>query len=176
MRPKDPFHVPKLLEGLKTWLQSMNNASASDVAMLEKPAEAPSLVEVSTRLQSRAIVGTFALLMLYFLYFASPILIPIIMALLLSMLLAPIVRLLDWVRVPRTLGSLIAVAAAVGALFGIAASLTGPAQSWLTEPQRFSRLEEKLRPLTAPFEKLQYATEQVEKATAPREGPPVQQV
>src|SRR5947209_6456297 len=57
---------------------------------------------------------------------------PIIMALLLSMLLAPIVRLLDWIRVPRTLGSLIAVAAAVGALFGIAASLSGPAQSWLT--------------------------------------------
>jgi predicted PurR-regulated permease PerM len=130
----------------------------------------------SPSLQSRAIVGIFALLALYFLYFASPILIPIIMALLLSMLLAPIVRLLEWLRVPRTLGSLFAVAAAVGALFGIAASLSGPAQSWLTEPQRFSRLEEKLRPLTAPFGKLQYATEQVEKATAPSEVPPIQKV
>ena len=81
------------------------------------------------------------------------------MILLLRMLLAPFVRLLEWVRVPRTLGSLIAVAAAVGALFAIAASVSGPAQSWLTEPQRFSHLEEKLRPLTAPFEKLQHATE-----------------
>ena len=27
--------MPKLLEGLKTWLQSMNDASASDVAVLE---------------------------------------------------------------------------------------------------------------------------------------------
>jgi predicted PurR-regulated permease PerM len=92
------------------------------------------------------------------------------------MLLAPFVRLLEWIRVPRTLGSLIAVAAAVGALFGIAASLSGPAQNWLTEPQRFSRLEEKLRPLTAPFGKLQYATEQVEKAAAPRDMPPIQKV
>jgi len=122
------------------------------------------------------IVGIFALLMFYFLHFASPILIPIIMALLLSMLLAPFVRLLEWIRVPRTLGSLIVVVAAAGVLLGIAASLSGPAQSWLTEPERLSRLEEKLRPMTALFEKLQYATEQLEKTTAPRDGPPIQKV
>jgi hypothetical protein len=55
-------------------------------------------------------------------------------------------------------------------------SLKGPAQNWLTEPQRFYGLEEKLRPITAPFEKLQYATDQLEKATAPRDGPPIQKV
>src|ERR1700736_5786344 len=139
----------------------MNDAWASDVAAAEAPeklAEPPAPGKASVRLQSGAIVGIFVLLVFYFLYFASPILIPIITALLLSMLLAPFVRLLEWVRVPRTLGSLIVVAAAVGALVGIAASLRGPAQSWLTDPQRFSRLEERLRPITAPFEKLQHAT------------------
>jgi predicted PurR-regulated permease PerM len=175
-RRKDLLHVPKLLEGAKTWLQSLNETWASDVAVDETPAEAPTLVKAGARLQSGAIVGIFALLVFYFLYFASPILIPIITALLLSMQLAPFVRLLEWVRVPRTLGSLIVVVAAVGVLFGIAASLRGPAQSWLTEPQRFSRLEEKLRPIMAPLKQLQYATEQVEKAAAPRDGPPVQKV
>jgi predicted PurR-regulated permease PerM len=92
------------------------------------------------------------------------------------MLLAPFVRLLEWGRVPRILGSLIVVAAAVGALFGIAASLRGPAQNWLTEPQRFSRLEEKLRPITAPIENLQYAIVQLEKAMAPRDAPTIQKV
>jgi len=157
----------------------MNDAWASDVAVREtpeKPTEAPIPVEASARLQSGVIVGIFALLMFYFLHFASPILIPIIMALLLSMLLAPFVRLLEWIRVPRTLGSLIVVVAAAGVLLGIAASLSGPAQSWLTEPERLSRLEEKLRPMTALFEKLQYATEQLEKTTAPRDGPPIQKV
>jgi predicted PurR-regulated permease PerM len=143
---------------------------------LAKRVEAPTLVEASARLQSVAIVGIFGLLVFYFLYFASPILIPIITALLLSMLLAPFVRLLEWVRVPRTLGSLIVVVAAVGALVGIAASLRDPAQSWLTDSQRFSRLEEKLRPITAPLEKLQHATDQLERATAPRDGPPIQKV
>jgi len=83
--------VPKLLQGLKTWLQSMNDASALDVAVpetFEKRAEAPTPVEASSRLQSGAILGIFTLLVFYFLYFASPILIPIITALLLSMLLA----------------------------------------------------------------------------------------
>ena len=128
--------MSKVLEGLKTWLRSMNDASASDVVVgetPEKPAEAPPPVRASARLQSGAIVGIFALLMFYFLNFASPILIPIIAALLLSMLLAPFVGLLERVRVPRTLGSLIVVVAAIGALFGIAASLRGPAQSWLSE-------------------------------------------
>ena len=44
--------------------------------------------ELGARLQSRAVTGIFILLALYFLYFASPILIPIVTALLLSMLLA----------------------------------------------------------------------------------------
>ena len=119
-------HVPKLLEDLKTWLRSMNDAPASDVALretLEKPAEIPSIVQASARLQTGAIVGIFALLVFHFLYLASPILIPIFTALLLSMLLAPFVRLLKLVHVPRTLGSLIVVVAAVGGLVGIAASL-----------------------------------------------------
>jgi predicted PurR-regulated permease PerM len=173
--------VPKLLENLKTRLRSMSDAWASDVAVGSetpgKPAAALTpRVETSARLQSAVTVGIFALLVFYFLYFASPILIPIITALLLSMLLAPFVRALEWVRVPRSLGSLIVVAAAVGGLFGVAASLRGPAQSWLTEPQRFSRLEEKLRPITVPLQKLQYATEQFENATAPKGGPLIQQV
>jgi predicted PurR-regulated permease PerM len=171
--------VSKLLEGLKTWLPSMNDASASDVVVgetPEKPTDAATPVVAGARLQSGAIVGIFALLVFYFLYFASPILIPIIMALLLSMLLAPFVGLLERVRVARTLGSLIVVVAAIGALFGIAASLRGPAQSWLSEPQRFSRLEEKLRPITASFEKFQYAAEQVEKATVPRNVSSIEKV
>jgi predicted PurR-regulated permease PerM len=178
-RFSDLLHVSKALEGLKTWLQSMNDASASDVVVgetPEKPAEAAPPVGAGGRIQSGATVGIFALLVFYFLYFASPILIPIITALLLSMLLAPFVGLLERVRVARTLGSLIVVVAAIGALFGIAASLRGPAQSWLSEPQRFSRLEEKLRPITGSFEKFQYAAEQVEKATAPRNGPSIQKV
>jgi hypothetical protein len=67
-RRKDLFHVPKLLEGLKTWFQSIN-AAASDVAVpetLEKRAEAPTPVAISSRLQSGAILGIFTMLIFTF--------------------------------------------------------------------------------------------------------------
>ena len=166
----------KVLEGLKTRLQMMRSAWMSDLVIVgppETPTEFAAPVQVEKRGQSGAIITIVVLLVFYFLYFASPILIPIVMALLLSMLLAPLVRLMARLRVPRTLGSLIVVGTAVGLLFGIAASLSGPAQSWLTEPQRFSRLEEKLRPIAAPLEKLQYAIAQLGKAMAPATGPAI---
>jgi predicted PurR-regulated permease PerM len=178
-RRKEQVHVLKLLEGITSRLQLIGSEWASGAGLVESPktfAEIPPLMKAEGRLQSGAIVGIFALLVFYFLYFASPIIIPIVTALLLSMLLSPLVRQLEWLRVPRVLGSLIVVVVAVGSLFGVAASLSGPAQNWLTEPQRFSRLEEKLRPIAAPLEKLQYALAQVGKAMAPRDGPPIQEV
>jgi predicted PurR-regulated permease PerM len=171
--------VLKLLEGVKAQLQLMGSEWVSGTGPVESPetfAEISPLIKPEGRLQSGAIVGIFALLVFYFLYFASPIIIPIVTALLLSMPLSPLVRQLERLRVPRTLGSLIVVVAAVGSLFGIAASLSGPAQSWLTDQQRFSRLEEKLRPIAAPLEKLQYAMAQVGKSIAPKNGPPIQEV
>jgi predicted PurR-regulated permease PerM len=172
--------VPKLLKGLKAWLQSMGDGWASGGSVGDVPEKRSDPLDMSiednARLRTAAIVGVFSLLVFYFLFFASPILIPIITALLLSMLLAPFVRLLEWARVPRTLGAMIVVLATVGGLFGIVASLRGPAESWLTDPQRFSRLEEKLRPIAAPFKKLQFVKEQLEKATAPSDGPTIQKV
>src|SRR5947209_6456295 len=53
----------------------MTDAWASDVAV-DETTGAPAPVEAGARLQSGAIVGIFVLLVLYFLYFASPILIP----------------------------------------------------------------------------------------------------
>jgi predicted PurR-regulated permease PerM len=171
--------VPKVLEGFKTWLKSVNEAWAPAVAVGDMPAQhadAPDPAQGGGRLQSGATVGIFALLVFYFLYFASPILIPIITALLLSMLLAPFVGLLEWVRVPRTLGALIVVMVAVGILFGVAAGLRVPAQSWLTEPSRFARLEEKLRPMAASLTEIQNAIGQLEKAMAPSDGSALQKV
>jgi hypothetical protein len=174
-----PPHLSRVREGFTTWLKSVNEAWTSDGAVGDAPAQQAEEANAGHgggRLQSGATVGIFAILVFYFLYFASPILIPIITALLLSMLLAPFVRLLEWVRVPRTLGSLIVVMAAVGMLFGIAAGLKGPAQSWLTQPLQFSRLEEKLHPMTASLQEIQNAIGRFEKAMAPSDGPALQKV
>ena len=170
----------KLRSTLRNWFRSTGQEDGSDLPVVgpaQNADDASTPVDLNARLQSGAVTGIFFLLALYFLYFASPILIPIVMALLLSMLLAPFVRLLELVRVPRTVGAMIVLLIALGALFGIAAGVRNAAQSWLTDaPERFSRLEEKLRPIMAPFGKLQAAGEQLEKATASKDGPLIQKV
>ena len=101
--------LSKILEGLKTWAKTARDVWASDVTVGDAPAQQAEGLDPARaggRPQSGATVGIFVLLIFYFLYFAAPILIPIVTALLLSMLLAPVVQLLEWARVPRTLGSL----------------------------------------------------------------------
>jgi len=173
--------MPGLREILREWFQSVTEARATEARTDEllppRAEDAPDALEATARMQARAVVGIFILLTLYFLYFAAPIIIPIVSAVLLSMLLAPLVRLLELVRVPRALGSLVVVLATLGAFLGIGVSLREPMESWLTDtPQRFSRLEEKLHPITAIFEKIQAASEQLERATTPKDGPIVQKV
>jgi predicted PurR-regulated permease PerM len=171
--------VPKMLEGFNTWFKTVRDAWASDVAVPDAPAqhtEVPDPAWAGGRLRSGAIVGIFVLLIFYFLYFASPILIPIVTALLLSMLLAPLVHLLEWARVPRALGSLMVVVAAVAMLLSIVAGLKGPAQGWLTQPSQFSHLAEKLHPITATLEEIQGAIGQLERALAPNDAPALQKV
>ena len=173
--------MPGLREVLREWFQSVTEARATEARTDEllppRAEDAPDALEANARLQARAVVGIFILLALYFLYFAAPIIIPIVSAVLLSMLLAPLVRLLELVRVPRALGSLVVVLATLGAFLGIGVSLREPMESWLTDtPQRFSRLEEKLHPITAIFGKMQAASEQLERATTPKHGPIVQKV
>jgi hypothetical protein len=80
--------------GSKTWFQSTNAASASDVAVpetLEKRAEAPTPVAVNSRLQSGAILGVFY---------------------------CPLCAYSSWFMCRAHWGSLIVVVAAVGGLAG----------------------------------------------------------
>jgi predicted PurR-regulated permease PerM len=148
----------------------MNDASTPDVTVGDTAAEASPLADAGAGFgcsDHRYICPAGVSLSLL------PILIPIIAALLLSMLLATFVGLLERIGVPRTLDVLIVVVAAVGASFAIAAGLRGPTQSSPSEPRRFSHLEERLRPITGSFEIFQYTTEQLEKVTARRDWPSI---
>jgi hypothetical protein len=167
--------VPKLLEGLKTWFQSTNAASPRMSRYSRSAPRRPPRRLARAFNQGRS-SAYFLCWYLTFSISRHPFSSRSSRRCSQACCWRSFVRLLELVHVPRTLGSLIVVAAAVGGLVGIAASLRDPAQSWLTDSLRFSRLEERLRPITALFEKLRHATEQLEKATASRDGPPIQKV
>jgi predicted PurR-regulated permease PerM len=113
-----------------------------------------------------SVLGLFVLALLGALYVGRAVVLPILLALLLSLLLAPVVRGLRRLRLPRWLASALVVVAVVAGGGGLIYYLAAPAADWMDRaPTSLSRVEAKLRELMAPVEKVSRATEQVERMT-----------
>jgi predicted PurR-regulated permease PerM len=112
-----------------------------------------------------AINGLFIIALFYTFYLAAPVLIPITIAVLLSILLAPAVERLEHLMIPRGIGAAIIVAAALALIVGAVITLAGPAQEWVVRlPASFSKIEERLKLIKKPIQEIQKATEQLENA------------
>ena len=138
-------------------LASVNLESPSDL-----PDDAHEAEEVKARARSRiaelsqrpfdagsiALIGLFVLAVFYTIYFMRSILLPIVLALLLSYLLRPIVRGLAKLKIPLPVGAaliLIGLLALVG--YGLS-TLATPAVGWLQKaPTGLTELQHKLLPV-----------------------------
>ena len=154
---------------------------AEDRGALASPAEderrqaSPSIV--TTLAPRGATIGLFVIALFYTFYFAAPVLIPITVAILLSMLLSPAVELLERFRLPRALASAIIVAGALGLIIGAVVTLAGPAQEWVTRlPASFDKLEQRLKLIKKPIAEIQRATEQIENVTELSQKPQRRQI
>ncbi len=141
----------------------------------ERRQASPSIV---TGLAPRwATIGLFVIALFYTFYFAAPVLIPITVAILLSMLLSPAVELLERFRLPRSFASAIIVAGALGLITGAVVTLAGPAQEWVTRlPASFDKLEQRLKLIKKPIAEIQRATEQIENVTELSQKPQRRQI
>ncbi|MGA7328188.1 MAG: AI-2E family transporter, partial [Rhodomicrobium sp.] len=129
---------------------------------LDKPEP---LVEIARRLLHVA-TGVLVLLSVYTFYVSSPVLIPLILAVLITMLLTPAIGLLDRLGVPRPLSAAIVLAILLGVLGGGAYGLSAPAQEWLQKlPQSGGKIDKMLRSIKKPFAQIEQATEQLSSAT-----------
>jgi predicted PurR-regulated permease PerM len=107
--------------------------------------------------------GIFALSVFATLYLASPIILPVVLAFVLSLLLQPAVRLLQRAHLPRAVGAFLIVFLAIGTLVGVAAALSLPAANWATKlPEGIPRLEAHLAALKNPVLALQKIIQQAE--------------
>lgn len=113
-----------------------------------------------------ALVGLFALAVLYTLHFAQEFFLPIVLAVLLDFLLSPLVRGLRKLRIPEPAGAGIVMLGLLGlVVFGIW-YLSGPAAEWLSRaPESMATVQEKLETLRRPMQRVSEAAQQVEKAT-----------
>ncbi|HEY4252162.1 MAG TPA: AI-2E family transporter [Roseomonas sp.] len=88
-------------------------------------------------------------------YFASDIILPIVLAIVLKLLLEPAMRFLDRLHIPRGLAALLLILLVFGSIVGIGAWASGPASQWAAKlPDGIPRLQERLKFLNEPVNTL----------------------
>ncbi len=128
--------------------------------------DGPVIVLSDANKRSISITGIFVLLCLAALYFAANILIPIALALLLSMLFSPVVRYGARVGIPAPLTAAVTVVLTLAVIIAGIYGLSGSAQEWVEKvPRNFYRIEDLMRSMKEPIEKIKVATERVESVT-----------
>jgi predicted PurR-regulated permease PerM len=110
-----------------------------------------------------SVLGLFILAMFYTLYAAREFLLPVCLALILSLLLRPAVRGLGRLKIPQSLGAAVVLAALL-LIFGTGMLLlSGPASSWIQRaPESFEKVEQKVRSVTSSAKPITKAAETVE--------------
>jgi len=124
------------------------------------------ILQGSLGIHSFSLTGLFVLAAFYTLYLARSFFLPIILALLLSLLLNPVVRGLKRLHIPEGLGAALIVLGLLGVLGLGVYELATPAYDWMQQaPQSLRKIEARLRQLKKPVQTVSKATEQVEKIT-----------
>lgn len=116
--------------------------------------------------RSVALTLLLVLALLYTLYFARDFVIPIALAVLLKLLLSPVVRALNRIRIVPPVGAALVLVAGLVIVGAAAYQLSGPAQVWMAKaPQELATVREKLQSVRGPVEKVSRTAAQVERAT-----------
>lgn len=112
----------------------------------------------------------------YTLFVARALVLPVVVAILLSFLLRPAVRALRALHIKEPLGAAVVVLGGVAVMGSLIILLSGPARSWIDRaPAAMGDVERKLRKVTASFgrwEATAARVEQIASGSATRSAPP----
>jgi len=127
------------------------------------PAEEPGKMPLPSDPKAIFLGGLFVLALLAAAYVAREVINSLVFAVVLALLLQPALRLLQRLRLPRTLAALLLIFALLGTIVGLGTAVSGPARSWAGKlPDGIPRLQEKLSFLREPINTLQQFLQQVE--------------
>jgi predicted PurR-regulated permease PerM len=126
------------------------------------------LLERPFDVRSVALTGLFILAVFYTTYFLRAVLLPIVLAWLLSYLLRPIVRALTQIRIPTLLGAAFILITLLSAITLGVSALAVPAAGWLAKaPAGLQELEYKLMPMKRSMAEVAKASGEIEKLATP---------
>jgi predicted PurR-regulated permease PerM len=118
-----------------------------------------------------------AVLVVYTCALAEAVIVPILIAILLGLIFAPLVRGLERRHVPRPLGALASVAIAIAVGVGAFLALAAPARTWIARmPRALEHLQSALRDLRRPLQAASEATRELGKLANIGSGEPMQVV
>lgn len=131
------------------------------------PKDVPNLsgsqLPVSASGQSVMLACLLVLAVLVVAYHAATVILPIVLAIVLKMLLQPLMRAADRLRIPRVLAALVILTAMIALLVLIGMIISGPAVEWAQRlPEGLPRLQERLRFLSEPLEKMAAMLRQID--------------
>jgi predicted PurR-regulated permease PerM len=107
----------------------------------------------ANRQRNRLLGAIVVAIVAYTCVIAQAVIVPILVAILLGLMLAPAVRLLERWRVPRAFGALLAVVFTVTIAGGAFAMLATPARTWMARaPLALTHIESALRDLRKPLQ------------------------
>jgi predicted PurR-regulated permease PerM len=110
--------------------------------------------------------GLFLLAMLAACYVASEIVLPMVLAFVISLVLQPGMRVLERVRLPRGIAAILLILVLFDTLGGLGTALSGPATSWAQKlPTGIPKLEERLSFLSRPIAAFQKFADQAQGLT-----------
>lgn len=138
-----------------------------------KAEETPSAPQLRNRLQIAIVV----ILTLYTCAIAEAVIVPVLIAMLFGLMLAPPVRLLERSRVPRALSSLLLVLLTIAIIGGAISALASPARAWVGRmPDALGRIESVMKDLRRPFQMATEASRELGKITQMGDTAPVRVV
>lgn len=120
----------------------------------------------SPRSRSISLIIIATILVFGALYFARDFFIPVALAMLLSLVLSPIVRVLARWRLPYPAGAALVLALVMGGVGGAGYMIAGPVRAWISAaPVALPKAARKLKAVVRPVEQVSRAASQVEQAT-----------
>ncbi len=123
------------------------------------------------------LTGIFILMALGSLYFAGDFLLPVVLAVLLTLVFRPVVTALRRYGIPEFIGALILVLGLLGLIAGAIYYLSGPVSRWVADAPRIAEeIQAKIAAIRGPVDALVQATDQMGQIAGAAEDPGVQRV
>ena len=121
-------------------------------------------VSSRSNIRSFSVTGLFVLAVFYTLYFAADFVLPVALAVLMSLLLLPSVGFLNKkARIPEAVGAALAIAVLIVILAGLASLIYQPAASFLQDlPNHLHQIQGRLTFLSASLKQAGHASDQVQ--------------